>query len=107
MVLWDIIRDWFVVYVWGGYTSTGTYYGLSIGKAYSTSGGNQWGLDLNSIKALDVSLDNRFVSINGHYGLSDYLSTLSTLLVFGLMCFALYLIIRYMFRLTAGLIRGH
>lgn len=105
-MLFTLIRDWFVQFIWGGWTSTNTYYQAPIGRIYATGGNNIFNADLNSIKALDVGFDNRFLPVTAYMGLGDWLSTISTIIVLiGLVVF-FYFIIRYLFRLTSGLIRG-
>ena len=91
-MLWDIIRDWFVQYVWGGISSTNVTFGGHIG----------------SINNGLTQTNNLMLKI-GDYSLSlgDWLSTTSTIIVLVLMCAFLFLVVRYLFRLTSGLIRGH
>lgn len=91
-MLWDIIRDWFVQHVWGGITSSNATFGGIIGS------------NNNSIMK-----SNTFIFTIGDYKLSmgDWLSTTSTIIVLVLMCAFLFLVVRYLFRLTSGLIRGH
>ena len=103
-MLFTLIRDWFVAYVWGGYSSTGTYYKLPIGRIFSTTGNNSWGYDLNSVVAFNGNYDDRFLNVNGVYGMADWLSTTSTIVVMIGLCIGLYFVVRWLFRLTSGLI---
>ena len=91
-MLWDIIRDWFVQYVWGGITSTNATFGGYIGSINN---------DLTKSNNLMLKIGENSLS------LGDWLSTTSTIIVLILMCAFLFLVVRYLFRLTSGLIRGH
>ena len=90
-MLWDIIRDWFVEYVWGGVTSNNTTFGGYIGS-----------INNNLTKSNNLMLKIGENSLS----LGDWLSTTSTIIVLVLMCAFLFLVVRYLFRLTSGLIRG-
>lgn len=93
-MLWDIIRDWFVQYVWGGMDSNNDIFGGGVGFT-NTKNAFTYTNELN-IKIGENSLS-----------LGDWLSTTSTIIVLVLMCAFLFLVVRYLFRLTSGLIRGH
>lgn len=106
MTLWNIIRDWFVAYVWGGVDSQGNYFNANIiGSVFNIQ--NQGAEPTNTY--------DYFIQFNGFNHLSDssidyisfgdWLSTTSTIIVLVLMCVFLFLVVRYLFRLTSGLIR--
>ena len=108
MTLWNIIRDWFVQYVWGGVSSQGDYFSTNIiGTVFNFE--NQ--------SAESVNTYDYFIKLNGfnhvsdstidYISFGDWLSTTSTIIVLVLMCVFLFLVVRYLFRLTSGLIRGH
>ena len=90
-MLWDIIRDWFVEYVWGGVTSNNVTFGGYIGTINN---------NLSKSNNLMLKIGENSLS------LGDWLSTTSTIIVLVLMCAFLFLVVRYLFRLTSGLIRG-
>ena len=103
LVLWDIIRDWFVQFVWGGLDSTGELYTGVIG-------GGEWVDGIGQLPGYYEFYDTQSLTFqigNINISLGDWLSTTSTIIVLALMCLFFYLMIRYMFRLTSGLIRGH
>ena len=89
MTLWNIIRDWFVVHVWGGVDSSNTLY------------------NTNMINGTSNTSDNLFTIGNLNISVGDWLSTTCTILVLGAMCLFLFIVVRYLFRLCSGLIRGH
>ena len=91
-MLWDIIRDWFVEYVWGGVTSTNATYGGYIGTI-----NNNLTKSNNLLLKIGENSSSR----------GDWLSTTSTIIVLVLMCAFLFLVVRDLFRLTSGLIRCH
>ena len=90
-MLWDIIRDWFVEHVWGGITSTNQTFGGYIGSINN-------GLTKSNNLMLKIGENS--------LSLGDWLSTTSTIIVLVLMCAFLFLVVRYLFRLTSGLTRG-
>lgn len=110
MLLWDIIRDWFVMNIFGGVSSSGLYSSPLVGRF-----GNPGSYDL-------VYADQVFVSspilvnssfdgllddtLTGYISLGDWLSTTSTIIVLIALCFFFFLMVRWLFRLTAGLIQG-
>ena len=107
MTLWNIIRDWFVEYVWGGVNSQGDYFTQNIiGEVFNVQ--NQGAENVDSY--------DFFIKLNGfshvsdsnidYISFGDWLSTTSTIIVLVLMCAFLFLVVRYLFRLTSGLIRG-
>ena len=87
-MLWDIIRDWFVQHIWGGMNSNGEHFSNFVSSDYDT-------------ELLTFQIGNFKLSMG------DWLSTTSTIIVLVLMCAFLFLVVRYLFRLTSGLIRGH
>lgn len=104
-MLWDIIRDWFVQYVWGGYTSNGvSYNGAHLGL-FLKGANDTPSLNTQNYYLPFTGLDRGNGEIVG-YGLGDWLSTTSTIIVLILLCVFLFLVVRYLFRLTSGLIRG-
>lgn len=112
MLLFDIIRDWFVMYIWGGWTSTGDNYFTHWGMGYlffDNEFDSEYGLtgnDINCLKLHDIVYglggDNYLT-----YSISDWLSTTSTIIVMILLCVVFGLMVRWLFRLTAGLLRGN
>ena len=111
MLLWDIIRDWFVTNIWGGFTSQGYNYGGSIGDIqYLDSDGNLVE-DMLSSYGFGFPLGNIYNGADGgittsYITLGDWLSTISTIIVLIALCFFFFLMVRWLFRLTAGLIQG-
>ena len=104
-MLWDIIRDWFVQYIFGGITSTGEVYSGYIGLVarntfdYEYAGTGYFMLPINGLEA-NTDLLTHYISMG------DWLSTTSTIILLVLMCIFLFLCVRYLFRLTSGLLMG-
>lgn len=85
MTLWNIIRDFFIQYIFGGTASTGVAYNDNI------IGGE---INTNNYAILnDITLGN-------------WLSTTATIIVLIGICLSIWHFVRWLFRLTAGLIRG-
>lgn len=108
-MLWDIIRDWFVMYIWGGTTSNHITSNGFLGFFYETGSMSSWegtGTGEVMIK-IGSMVDGGNDTIYEYMCLGDWLSTTSTIIVLIAICVALFLVVRYLFRLTSGLIRGH
>lgn len=110
-MLWDLIRDWFVQYIWGGCTSNGNFYGGFLGYlGYDT--GDVIGEDAFSTNNFTINVGGAYFSgegdiLNARYmNIGDWLSTTSTIIVLVALVIFFFFIIRYLFRLTSGLIRG-
>lgn len=108
MLLFDIIRDWFVMYIWGGFTSLGEPFSCSIGLLrYS----DLWEGESSNLNDVSFRISNGFNSDGSEFltyiGLGDWLSTTSTIIVMILLCVVFGLMVRWLFRLTAGLLRGN
>ena len=86
MTLWNIIRDWFVVYIWGGVSSEGTSYATNV-----------VGTNLNSS---DFTLEIGSLTLN----LGDWLSTTSTILCLALLVYAVILFLIWLFKFVSGLL---
>ena len=104
MLIWDIIRDWFVQYIFGGASSNGDFYsGGMVGSFWSTGNGDA-----------NANLGEYYIPISGYcdsipgqvnyIALSDWLSTTATLIVIIAVCFGLFMLVRYFFRLFSGLL---
>lgn len=84
MALWDIIRDFFVSTIFGGTSSNGTTYNMTIGNSTNTS---------------SLVFDINGLNIN----IGDWLSTTSTIFILILLCIGIGLVVRWLFKLTSGL----
>lgn len=110
MLIWDIIRDWFVMNIWGGLTSDLHAYAGFIGSgAYVPN--------IDDIERSDLMTSGFMVPIkdcfNADYdiyvsyiSLGDWLSTTSTIIVLVAISVGLYFLTRYFFRMFAGLLSG-
>ena len=105
MLLWDIIRDWFVMNIWGGTSSEAYDYYTSFGRVFIVGNGSE------TSNSVDLMLPVKL--FNGNYGsevsyisIGDWLSTTSTIIVLIAICVGFFFLVRWLFRLTAGLIAG-
>ena len=80
-MLWNIIRDWFVQYIFGGVDSLGTTYNLPIGE----------------------HLDNFDTITTLNIGLGDWLSTTATIITLVLLIIMLLSLVRFVIRQVCGL----
>lgn len=102
MLLWDIIRDWFVQYIFGGTTSTNEFYYGTLG--YINTDGNGDFSILNNELYLPINGYNDSTSEKINYlNFSDWLSTTSTIIVLIMICVFFFICVRYLFKVGAGL----
>lgn len=98
-ILWNIIRNWFVVYVFGGhYLFSDTWIEKKSNFIISADSNG-------SVGVVNILTTENYM-IMDNISLGDWLSTTATILVLCAMCFFLFLVVRWLFRLTAGLIQG-
>lgn len=105
MLIWDIIRDWFVMNIWGGYTSAEVIYRPHIGNITQYENGEWFDSFLGDTTSLSflISKENNYENF---ISLGDWLSTTSTIIVLVAISVALYFLVRYFFRMFAGLLSG-
>ena len=105
MLIWDIIRDWFVQFIFGGIDSNGDVFSGIVGSQYVSEPGIG---QLPGFEGYEAIYGEEFYFNIGNYQISiaDWLSTTATIITLVAMVVFFYLIIRYLFRLTSGLIRG-
>lgn len=91
MMLWDLIRDFYVMYIFGGYSSDLVNYHGYLGHFYDSS--SDYLLEDNYTNAVYFNFKG-YSSVEGvyfdYYSLGDYLSTIATiitLIVILLVCF--------------------
>ena len=115
MTLWNIIRDFFVQYIFGGTDSLNVGYSSFVGYLFTASGnaGNQLpNYDNATTDLFFVNIGNQAISNDLEYqgimymSIGDWLSTTFTIITLIAICFFLFLVVRWLFRLTAGLIQG-
>ena len=111
VVIWDLIRDWFVTYIFGGITSSGDIYGGVISQGEYVESPCFIGPNGQEVCADPyyefIYADQWTFTIGGQtISLGDWLSTTATIITLIALVVFFYFIIRYLFRLTSGLIRG-
>lgn len=97
-MLWDLIRDFFVMHVFGGYASNGLNYECSIGTLWYAEG--EEGEEILSITTL-FNLDNTGYQIS----MGDWLSTTATIISITIIVVLCCLFIYKIIKLIGGLIR--
>lgn len=115
MTLWNIIRDFFVMYLFGGHNSSGEFIGGNfLGSVTSVPSGADGSFGgPTSTTEFWLHLPNTFDEINGSFAgndivfitMADYLSTTATIIVMVLLCFLLVKLAIWIFKLGANLIR--
>lgn len=110
-MLWDIIRDFFVTYIFGGNASSGLFYTGFFGQFFCVdSSGSQ--VDTLNTATLDtyVKLDNFLISdfdANTYLYIcvGDWLSTTFTIITLILICYMFLRITIWLFKFGAGLFK--
>lgn len=92
-MIWDYIRDFFVQYIFGGYTSNEVGYGGVIGQDYTT--------------ALDIGFNFGESDSSGNFSaqlltLGDWLSTTATIICMVLISICFILLVRWIFKAVAS-----
>lgn len=101
MMLWDIIRDFFVQYVFGGMTSDFRSFAGYVGNVTSIENGDvslttdTLALPMGGFEAMNSELF-------GYIYLGDWLSTTATIFVLVLLCVCAGLFVRWMFKWIGG-----
>lgn len=96
-MLWDLIRDFFVQHVFGGYDSEGNAFSTFIGKLKDVDGAE----DLSWAESIWFTIDS-----NGNQlALGDWLSTTATAISITIIVVLCCLFIYKIVRLIGGLIR--
>ena len=104
MLLFDIIRDWFVQYIWGGVLSDGeTTFSCCIGMLNNDSINPDVAFTDSTYISIGHGINGSSDSFYDYIALGDWLSTTSTIIVLVLMCVFLFLCVRYLFKVGAGL----
>lgn len=100
MMLWDIIRDWFVQYIFGGTLSNGDIVNGNLGS-FMFQGFSDGGLDTSSLYLpLNASsLDGNIIGVS----LGDWLSTTATIIMVVLLLIMLLSLVRFVIRQVCGL----
>lgn len=107
MTLWNIIRDWFVINIFGGYASSGVYYTQNIiGQNMTYADGQYDDSYISFTNDIYLNIGSKVGDSDIWLSMADWLSTTATIIVLCAMCFFLFLVVRWLFRLTSGLLSG-
>ena len=97
MTLWNLIRDFFVENIFGGYLSNGTIISNNV-----ISGTNS---AVNTTSNIQFSIPTWLKgSTEFKLSLGDWLSTSFTIITLILLVFFLYIFVKWIFRIFAGLL---
>lgn len=104
MMLWDIIRDFYVQYIFGGYDSFGNSYASHLGNVICYDNGvYDDDIVLSSTERIwTIATDPTGYSYVISSG--DWLSTTFTIITLILFVFFLYVFLRWLFKVVSGLI---
>lgn len=109
MLLWDIIRDWFVMYVFGGTASNGDAVGGMMGYGFLVKNNVSYEYDPVNTEHLGVVLNgftDSYDPIFSGAGFSetplvisvgDWLSTTATIITLVALCLFLFLAVKWVF----------
>lgn len=100
-MLWDVIRDFFVQYVFGGMTSDLRSFAGYVGNVTSIDNGDVL-LTTDSLALPMGGFDAMNSELFGYIYLGDWLSTTATIITLCLLLFAVFLGIKFLFKLVAG-----
>ena len=103
VVLWDVIRDFFVQNVFGGYDSTGSAYFTNFGHFQTFIDGTRDDYAFYNGTELITEMFS-FEGTNYYINISDWLSTIATLTTLILLVIVLALFVRWVFRMFSGLL---
>ena len=109
MMLWDIIRNFFVEYIFGGVSnSTGEfqYFGGCVGYFWNNENDLSGHAETSTIYLPINVFNENEGSVMNYISIGDWLSTTATIITLIGLCFFLFLVLRWCFRLTSGLLQG-
>lgn len=103
-MLFDIIRDFFVLHVWGGRLANGTAVNTWIGNGVAKDGTSVFGVNCNSIavpiKAWSINNSKEIAYIT----IGDWLSTTSTIITMVVILVCIAFFIRWIFKVCSNAI---
>lgn len=110
MMLWDIIRDWFVQNIFGGCDSNQDFFETHLGNGYyvlsgtsnyeSYPTGDYWGYAMPGFSDIDMYNDGSVYLMS----IGDWLSTTATIIVLCVGCFLAFAFIAWLFKKVGGAI---
>ena len=115
MMLWDIIRDWFVQNIFGGMDSQGIVHSIFIGQGFNVADADTefmygdsfypYGAGYNEYSGYSFPWwdGDNFGPVTG-LSLSDWLSTTATIIVLAVGCFLAFAFIAWLFKKVGGAI---
>jgi len=107
MTLWNIIRDFFVQNVFGGSLSNGSMVNIGrVGQMFGADGmvGNA-GMNNFAVYIGEQKYSGSSILTATHINLGDWLSTTATIITLVLLTAVMYLMVKWIFRVFAGLLR--
>lgn len=110
-MLWDVIRDFFVMYIFGGCTSNSVFYGGFFGSFTILSDDgveetfsyfpftNSFGFKISNTVTTDYGDMLNYISVG------DWLSTTFTIITLILICYMFLRLIIWLFKFSSGLFK--
>ena len=92
MFIWDLIRDFLVQYIFGGYNSQGVSYSCSVG--FDAQEGTSFGTEYTLVPLTFQSDDG----LTLHLCIGDWLSTTTTIIIMCLIVVLFCLLVRWIFK---------
>lgn len=109
MTLWNLIRDFFVEHIFGGWTSSGDLIDSNIvGRVFDNNGSST---DMALSGSYYIPVGFGIVDNEGTYAgslnmtLGDWLSTTFTIITLILLVIFLYIFVKWIFKLFSGLLK--
>lgn len=108
MMLWDLIRDFFVQFIFGGYSSSGDYFGGLLGHIFISGNITNTDMDAYSSDVLtpigNVLIEGELPDV-GWLSIGDWLSTTATIIILCLLIFVFIKITIWLFKQGANLFK--
>lgn len=106
MTLWNLIRDFFVINIFGGYASNNDIYGNRLGLVYGSQSLESEFFDTSDplFKISDVNWRSD-INESMYISMGDWLSTTFTIITLVLLTIFLIIFVKWIFKLFSGLLR--
>lgn len=111
MTLWNLIRDFFVQHIFGGFSSNGDWYTQNVLGFINNSHVDSYAVDTGEYQFLKISDmmiysgEDSVINIPQYISLGDWLSTTFTIITLVLLVIFLYIFVKWIFKLFSGLLK--
>ena len=104
-MLWDVVRDFFVMYIFGGFTSTHDFYGGTIGSICMVDAGPEYYNGTTGDVFLPLKTFNSDFEMVGDYiTIGDWLSTTATIISLVIIVYLCCMLIKQIYNICAHVI---